>query len=160
MTSITDQFGRAVSLGYASGLLTSITDFAGHVTSFAHNASSQLTTITQPDPGGGAPVWTYGYTGNYLTSVTDPTSAQTTYSYDANHRESGSTLPGGATTGASAEQSMGYGSTSSASPANITLQSSVSPTTTDPRGNSTGYQTDLLGNPTSLTDPNGTPTAW
>jgi hypothetical protein len=51
---------------------------------FGHTGSL-LTTVTQPDPGGGAPVWTYGYTGNYLTSVTDPTAAQTSYSYDSYH---------------------------------------------------------------------------
>lgn len=154
LTSITDQFSRSVALAYASGLLTSITDFAGNVTSFAYTGSL-LTTITQPNPGGGAPTWTYGYTGNYLSSVIDPTAAETDYAYDSFHRLSGATLPGGASTGAAAEQSVGYGSTSSGSPADLLLQSSVTPTMTDALGHATGYQTDLLGNATSMTDAYG-----
>jgi len=154
LTSITDEFGRSVNLAYSGGLLSSITDYAGNVTSFAHSGSL-LTTITQPDPGGGAPVWTYGYTGNYLTSVIDPTGAETDFAYDPSNRLSTTTLPGGATIGASAEQNYGYGSTDPAYPADLTLQSAVAPDMVDALGNSTGYQTDLLGNPTSITDAYG-----
>jgi len=159
LTSISDQFGRSVSLAYTNGLLSSITDNAGNVTSFAQSGSL-LTTITQPDPGGGAPVWTYGYTGNYLTSITDPTGAAYGFSYDAFHRESGESLPGGANTADSSEANYGEGSLNSSSPADILLQSSVTPTSTDALGNATGYQTDSLGNPTSITDPYGNVTTY
>ena len=32
-------------------------------------ASSDLTSVTEPNPGGGSPVWQYAYSGNYLSSV-------------------------------------------------------------------------------------------
>ena len=64
-------------------------------------------------------------------------------------------MPGGASTGASAEQSVGYGSSSSGSPADLLLESAVISTMTDALGHDTGYQTDLLGKVTSMTDAYG-----
>ncbi len=159
LTSITDPFSRSVGLTYTSGMLTGVTDYAGNVWTLAYT-SGQLTSVTDPNPGGGAPVWTYGYTGNYLTSVEDPMSATTSYTYDSYHRESGESLPGGASTSATNEQSMGYGGTSLGSAPNVMLASAVVPTTTDALGHTSAYSTDYFGNLTSFTDTNGNTTTW
>jgi YD repeat-containing protein len=60
LTAITDQFSRSVNLGYTSGLLSSIEDYAGNTWTVAHSGSN-LTSITEPNPGGGAPEWQYAY---------------------------------------------------------------------------------------------------
>ena len=159
LTSITDPFSRSVGLTYTSNKLTGVTDYASNAWTLAYT-SGQLTSVTDPNPGGGAPVWTYGYTGNYLTSVTDPMSATTSFTYDSYHRENGETLPGGASTGATSEQSMGYGGTSSGSAPNVMLASAVATSTTDALSHTSTDTTDYFGNLTSFTDANGKTTTW
>ena len=122
LTTITDAFSRAVNLGYTSGLLSSIEDFAANTWTVAHS-STNLTSVTEPNPGGGAPVWTYAYSGNYLSSVEDPDSRTTSITLNTYHRVSGTTLADSSTTGDASEQNFGYGSTSSGSPANLTFES-------------------------------------
>ncbi|HEV3021689.1 MAG TPA: hypothetical protein VGX76_04460 [Pirellulales bacterium] len=52
-------------------------------------------------------------------------------SYDSYDRESGATLPGGATTSATSEQHFGYGTSNPSSPANATTAAQVNPSLTD-----------------------------
>ncbi|MGH7194658.1 MAG: RHS repeat domain-containing protein, partial [Candidatus Saccharimonadales bacterium] len=154
LTAITGAFGRSVELAYASGLLSSIQDFAGSTWSFAHTGGD-LTGITLPNPGGGSPVWSYAYSGNYLSNETDPSSNQTSFTLSSEHRVSSVSLPGGANTSAVSEQNYGYGSTSHSNPEAAVLTSSVVPSTTDANQNTSDYQSDPFGDPTSEVDPYG-----
>ncbi|HEX7450163.1 MAG TPA: Ig-like domain-containing protein, partial [Pirellulales bacterium] len=56
LTSIVNPFSRAIDLGYTSGLLSSVSDYAGNLWTVAHTGAN-LTSITEPDPGSGSPVW-------------------------------------------------------------------------------------------------------
>ncbi|MGH7135279.1 MAG: hypothetical protein ACREHD_06025, partial [Pirellulales bacterium] len=156
LTAITDQFSRPVDLSYNSGLLSSIQDLAANTWTIAHSGTD-LTSITDPDPGNGegAPVWQYAYSGNYMSSEIDPNGNQASFTLDSFHRLSGTDLPGGASTAGTSEQDFGYGSTNSSDPANLTLAASVTPTSTDANGNQSGYQTNAFGEVTSETDPYG-----
>jgi RHS repeat-associated protein len=145
LTSIVDPFGRSIPLAYTGGLLSSVEDYARNSWTIAHTGTN-LTSITEPDPGGGAPDWQYAYSGNYMSSITDPNGNLGSFTLNSFHRLSGTSLPGGATTSATSEQVFGYGSTSSGSPASLTMQTSVVPTTTDADGHTSSYQTDFFGN--------------
>ncbi|HQU45443.1 MAG TPA: hypothetical protein PK867_21690, partial [Pirellulales bacterium] len=145
---------RAVDLGYTNGLLSSIGDIAGSAWSFS-DPGSNLASITEPNLGSGSPVWQYAYSGNYMSSVTDPNSNQSSFTLDNFHRLSGTSLPGGANTSDVSEQDFGYGSTNSGSPANLTLQSSVTPSSTDANGGTSTYQTDQFGDMIGESDPYG-----
>ncbi|HVA47490.1 MAG TPA: Ig-like domain-containing protein, partial [Pirellulales bacterium] len=156
LTSIVDEWGRAVDLSYTNGLSRSISDYANSVWTIAHSGTN-LTSITEPDPGNGqgAPVWQYAYSGDYMSSESNPNLNQTSFTLDANHRLSGVSLPGGASTSDTSEQDFGYGSTNSSSPSNLTLSTSVNPTSTDANGDQSGYQTNAFGEPISQVDPYG-----
>jgi RHS repeat-associated protein len=154
LTSILDAFGRTVPLIYSGGLLASIGDFAGSTWTIAHTGTN-LTSITEPDPGGGSPVWQYGYTGNYMSSVEDPDANLSSFTLDSYHRLSQTALPGGATTSATSEQDFGYGSTNSSNPASLTMQTSVTPSNTDAAGNTSSDQKDQFGDIVSQVDAYG-----
>jgi YD repeat-containing protein len=71
-----DPAGRTTTMGYTDGRLTTITDFAGRVTTLAHDAEGRLTSVTRPDPGGqGSPVlqFTYDADTHLMTAFTDAT---------------------------------------------------------------------------------------
>ncbi len=154
LTSIVDQFGRVVPLTYSGGLLASIGDFAGSTWVVAHSGTN-LVSISEPDPGGGSPVWQYAYSGNYMSSVTDPNLNQESFTLSSAHRLSGTALPGGASTADTSEQDFGYGSTDPNNPASLTMQVSVVPTTTDADGNTSAVQTNQFGQPVSEVDAYG-----
>lgn len=122
------------------------------------DTNGELTSITEPDPGGGSPVWQFGYTGNYLTSETDPNSNLSSFSLDSYHRLSQTALPGGGGTSDTSEQDFGYGSTSQSNPGSVTLESSVTPSGTDAMGNQQSFQTDSFGEVISQTDSYGNTT--
>jgi YD repeat-containing protein len=159
VTSIIDEFGRAVNLGYTSGQLSSITDFAGHVWSLAH-VGANLTSVTEPDPGGGSPVWQYAYSGNYLSAVTDPDNNQNGYVLDAHHRLSQANLAGGGSTSATSEQSLAYGGATQSGAPNATPSASVETTSTDAMNNTSATQTDAFGDPLYYQDVYGNITTW
>ncbi|HQU42897.1 MAG: hypothetical protein B7Z73_02465, partial [Planctomycetia bacterium 21-64-5] len=154
LTSITDPFGRVVSLAYTNGLLTSISNYAGSVWTFAHSGAL-LSSITEPDPGSGAPVWNFGYNGNLLTNVEDPNTSATQYAFNAYNNLAADTLPGGAGETYDSEQNYGYGTASPSSPSNAVLSSTVQNSTTDPNGNTSYFTTDRLGNVLTSTDAYG-----
>jgi RHS repeat-associated protein len=123
-TSTVDRDGNTTTFGYTNGLLTSITDMNGQVTTLAYNSSNLLSTITDPasrtatltytgaqltgitDPGSN--LWTYGYdTGNDLTSLTDPNTHPTSFTYNFADRVSSITQPDNTTESLIAEQMNG-----------------------------------------------------
>ena len=88
LSTITDPWSRVLTFAYSSGLLASVTDNAGRVTSITTDSQGRVTAITAPDPDGSgsqaAPVTSYGYSGTtrLLTSVTDPLNHATQIAYD------------------------------------------------------------------------------
>ena len=49
--TVTDSTGRTTTFGYVNGLVRTITDFAGGVSTLAHEAGTKrLLSITHPDP--------------------------------------------------------------------------------------------------------------
>ncbi|MEK7293752.1 MAG: Ig-like domain-containing protein, partial [Nitrospirota bacterium] len=88
LSSITDPFGRVTAFAYAGGLLASVTDHAGRVTTVTKDGQGRVTAITARDPDGAgplsAPVTAYSYSGTTrrLTSVTDPLNHATSVAYD------------------------------------------------------------------------------
>src|SRR6266540_314500 len=90
LTSITDQFGQALTLAYngTNGLLQTVTDWKNRSLTFTY-AGSPLR-LTSVSDGTGRSV-SYGYTTNYnaqgdLTSITDPEQKTRTFVYDTNHQ--------------------------------------------------------------------------
>jgi VCBS repeat-containing protein/YD repeat-containing protein len=158
LTAITDQFGRSVDLSYTSGLLSSIEDFAGNTWSVAHS-STNLVSITEPNAGyTSAPEWIYAYSGNYMASEETPNGNTTSFTLNSYHRVSGTTLADSSTTSDASEQDFGYGSSSSGTPADVTLADAVDPSSTDPNGNTTDFQTDVFGNFVATVDAAGNTT--
>ncbi|HQU43047.1 MAG TPA: RHS repeat-associated core domain-containing protein, partial [Pirellulales bacterium] len=154
LTAITGQFRRSIALGYSGGLLSSIQDFAGNTWAVTHSGVN-LASVTEPDPGGGSPVWQYAYSGNYMSSETDPDGNQTSFALDGYHRLSGTTLANSDSTADTSEQDFGFGSTNSSSPANLTMQPAVLPAAKDADGNTSSYQTDQFGDVISETNAAG-----
>jgi len=86
LLTITDFDNNVVTLTYASGKVSSIAEPA-YTMSLGYNGSGQLTSITDPAPGGGAttPVTTIGYastTVDRITTFEDPNSNTTTFTYN------------------------------------------------------------------------------
>lgn len=84
LTSLTDGFGRAVTLTYTSGKLASATNAQGG-RSLAFQWTGNHVTSVSTDPTGGAGTqltWNYTYVGDHLTKVCDPTNACTEYTYN------------------------------------------------------------------------------
>jgi len=83
LTGVQDRNGVGVILAYdANGYRSSLTDSAGRVVTFEHDASGLLTRMALPD---GREVH-YGYTNGYLTSVTDLRGNPSSYGYDSQGR--------------------------------------------------------------------------
>lgn len=112
LARIEDRNNNVLALAYTDGLLATITDATGRVTTFAYDANGKLAAITDPagstyamavagnrllratDPAGGT--WGFSYDGQgFLTARTDPRGFTTTYGYDDQHRVSTATDPEG-----------------------------------------------------------------
>ncbi|MBL8815478.1 MAG: RHS repeat protein, partial [Planctomyces sp.] len=80
--------GRVTTFAYSGGLLSTVTDNAGRVTTIGHDSQGRITTVTKPDPDGAgslsSPVTTFGYSGTtrQLITITDPLSHVSTIAYD------------------------------------------------------------------------------
>ena len=97
LATITDQNGHTLvtnTYDPTTGRLTQQQDSLGDVTTFAWNASS--TTSTMTDARGGT--WTDVYTNGLLTSNADPLGDTTSYTYDAGFNTTAVTDPDGHTT--------------------------------------------------------------
>ncbi len=79
LTTVTDAFGRTLSLSYVNNRLDTVTDSTGRGISYGYDASGNLTTYTDPEQ----KVWGYGYDANHrLRTLTNPlniTTATNTY---------------------------------------------------------------------------------
>ncbi|MBI2168579.1 MAG: PD40 domain-containing protein [Actinobacteria bacterium] len=83
LTSLTDEAGNLTTLAYdPAGNLDTVTDAAGRAFSFTHDVDGHLVKVQAPD---GRSV-TFAYTGDVLTSATDVRGKTTTYQYDASNR--------------------------------------------------------------------------
>jgi YD repeat-containing protein len=88
LSTISDPWSLVTTFAYTSGLLASVSDHAGRVTTIGQDSQGRITSITAPDPDGAgslaAPVTAYAYSGTTrrLASVTDPLNHVTSVSYD------------------------------------------------------------------------------
>ena len=83
LTGVRDRNNEGVTIAYGSdGLRSTLTDSAGRVVTFQHNAQGLLSEILLPD---GRNVQ-YFYTSGYLTSVTDLRGNTYGYGYDSQNR--------------------------------------------------------------------------
>ncbi|MFC0626798.1 DUF6531 domain-containing protein [Kribbella deserti] len=89
LQSLLDQSGVGLQLAHANGLLSTVTDAAGRVVRFTHNADGRLENVELPD---GRSVG-YTYTNGLLTGVRDVRGGDTVYAYDAGGRLTRATDP-------------------------------------------------------------------
>jgi RHS repeat-associated protein len=83
MSSQVDPHGLTQALAYSSGLLSTITQPDGGVTSFTYNASNLLTSVAEP----GGRFLTMSYdSNNNLTGIVDAAGGVYTLAYDTAHR--------------------------------------------------------------------------
>ena len=179
--SETDRNGNALSFGYTSGQLTTITDSVGRSVTLSYDGSGRLTSLAAPLSRSVS--YTYDASGR-LASVTDLAGATTTYGYDASNRLTTITDANGhvvvtneygadgrvsAQTDANGNRST-FGWDAATGTATYTdaagqawtdvyagnaLQSHA-----DPLGHSTSYSYDANFNRASVTDPNGNTTTF
>jgi RHS repeat-associated protein len=169
ISSITDPIGRSLQYTYNSaGMLSTVTDANGGVTSYGYDSNNNLTSITDPRgntyqnffdsngrvikqiaPDGG--ITTFSYTQSnptiqtspvIYTLVTDPLGNQTTYHFN----------PAGFLLDVT--DALGEKTVYTRDPATNLVQS-----VTDPLGRTTAYTYDANGNTTSTTRLAGTPGA-
>ena len=166
LSVVTDPFGRTLTFAYSGGILASITDHAGRITSVAHDVNGRITSIMAPDPDGGGPlsaaVTTYAWNGNgQLSTVTNALGQPTTLQHNfagqltgvtdaLSHTRQLSPLQG------TALVDLAAGNGTSGNPANLTILSGgMSSFMIDPLGNQNTYETDRFGNVTRHTNPLG-----
>ncbi|WP_258953416.1 LamG-like jellyroll fold domain-containing protein [Lentzea californiensis] len=95
LTSLTDNFGRAVNLTYTAGKLASATNVQGG-RSLTFQWTGDHVTSVSTDPTGGTGtqlIWNYTYDGDLLTKVCDPANACTDYAYTPAPSYQGDLLP-------------------------------------------------------------------
>ncbi|MBC7852163.1 MAG: hypothetical protein IAF94_01905, partial [Pirellulaceae bacterium] len=85
---VEEVYGRDFDFAYSSNKVSTFTDYASHVSTFAYS-TGKLTSLTLSDPDAGgalaAPVWGYAYnaTTGLLETQTDPNAEDTDYTYDS-----------------------------------------------------------------------------
>jgi RHS repeat-associated protein len=89
LQTIADRNGNVTTLGYAGGLLTSVTDAYGRSLTLAYNPGRRLRTIT--DPLGRVTTLAYDASNARLQSVVDPAGRTTSYAYNAQYQMTGKT---------------------------------------------------------------------
>jgi len=152
LTTITNAFGQVTTLAYTQGKLASVTDPQGRVTQVIQS-NGNLVAITHPDPDGSgplpAPVTTLGYDASHrLTVFTDSRGKSTQVAYDGNGKVASVSQPDGSITQIRSAQSQtlpASGTGTTASPALPLLAVSHQAVVTDGRGNQWKTELDTLG---------------
>lgn len=166
LSVVTDAFGRTLTFAYTSGLLASVTDHAGRVTTVSHDANGKLTSVTAPDPDGAGPlaaaVTSYAWdTSGRPATRTDALGNVTTPQYDFAGLLTGVTDVLGNARQLSAMQGsalvdLSSGTGTSGNPATLTIPTaSMESFMIDALGNENSYETDRFGNVTQHTNPLG-----
>jgi RHS repeat-associated protein len=107
LQTITDKSGQVTTLSYSGSLLDTVTDPYGRVLHFAYDGSGLLQTVTLPDAG----TLTYSYTNGLLSSVQYPDGKTRGYKYNESSLTGGTNLPNNLT-GVVDENGVRYESTS------------------------------------------------
>jgi RHS repeat-associated protein len=160
ITSVTLPDNRKVSYAYTNGLLTSVTDLRGGVTSYTYDASGRLQTIVDPN-NHTAVSTTYGSDGRVV-SQTDALNHTRTYGWNpatqtstfTDERNHTSTEVFSDNVLISSTDPLGHASTY-AYGSDLNGRS-----TTDERGNVTRMTSDANGNMLSRTFPDGSQETW
>jgi len=88
LSSISDSQGRVTTFGYTSsvnsGYITTITDPAGRQLQYAYDSNSNLTSYT--DAAGKVTTYAYDGAGGHLLQITDPNANVTKFTYDGGGR--------------------------------------------------------------------------
>ncbi|WP_243439777.1 RHS repeat-associated core domain-containing protein [Fundidesulfovibrio soli] len=155
--SITDPRGKTTAMAYdANGNLTQLTDPLGHTTIMAYDGDWNLTSKTDPLNN----TWTFSYDakGN-LTGVLSPLGRATARTYNAKGLLTGKTLPDAASYAYAYDVHGNMTSVTDPHGKQSTLSydaAGLNPaTTTDQRGNTTGYQFDANRRVTQVALPGG-----
>ena len=95
--TIADPLGRAIALSFnTGGMLSSLMDLAGNLTTYAHDSNSNLASVTYPDGSIRQYHYEHATFKNALTGITDERGVRyITYSYDAEGKAVGEVLAGG-----------------------------------------------------------------
>ena len=175
LESIDNPNGQTTSFTYTGSLVTTITDFDSRETTLGYNGSSQLTSITEPDPNNDyaadetQPVLAFGYgsTSGPLTSYVDANGNQTLYTYRPDDTLATVITADGATISYQAVQALFFGTgyyysdgevAGSGMPGGSTNWAYLVPNTTvrgvetDQSGSPTLYTFDTFGDTTSVED--------
>ena len=104
LISITDPVGKGITLAYTGNNLATVTDPAGRVSTFSHDADGNMTQVTFPDTTSRS----FGYDNRHvMTSETNARNLTTTRQYDFTGRFIQSTRPDGSTRQATNMQTVG-----------------------------------------------------
>jgi RHS repeat-associated protein len=171
MTSIVDPHNLAITLSYSSGLLSTIKMPDGAVTTFTYSGGLLATVI---EPGNRTLTMTHN-ASNDLTGITDADGSLRTFTYDSSHHLVNEqwgplniTYTYDSTVGEISGFNEGGGNVYAITPANeaglaispaISLNQVVG-TVTDPLGYKTTYTLDTLGRLTKLQTPDGATQSW
>lgn len=157
IAGMTDAGGRSAAFLYNGATLASVTDPAGRVTQFAHDADGNLTRVTLP--GGGAHVMAYDER-HLMIRDTGPAGFQVDREYDACGRLVRTRWPDGTVREVIATQTAAMpppeaNAGTEESPAPAVKVENVSASFTGPRGRTT-VKTNNFGQETSAVFPHGT----
>ena len=152
LTSITDPVGLVTTFTYSDGLLSSVTDPAGRVTTFDHDDDHNLVRITDPDGSSRE----FGYNSSHLlNSQTSKRGFVTQYEYNPSGQHVKSTLPDSSTRLIEPVRSIGLiaaGDGTKDNPAPVVRPDDVVGSLTDGNGESNEFALDRFGQPNQFTD--------
>lgn len=157
LTTLTDPVGKVTTLTYNNGRLNRITDPVGRNTAVEHDSAGNLVRITDPDNS----VRQFAYDArHHLVSQTSKLGQVTTYEYNFAGRHIKSVLPDGSIRTLDPGQSAALidpasGVGTQANPAPVIRPGNVLATYTDSAGMITKYSLERLGNANAITDPAG-----
>ena len=185
IVDIADRNANTMTFSYTTGVLTSVVDSSGRVTTFDYDAQQRIIASTEPngnvhsfsylgdslasvstqDSQLGTRTWSYTYDANaLLLTKIDPNGNTTTYVHDSNHGVVGATTPEGKV------KTVTYNPTTSTTQVmesdggvwtyRYDTRVGVLTQKTDPQGNTTLYTYDTNKNLTSRTDPDGAVTRY